>query len=128
MKRNIIKIVAATVLAFGGGFLIGDLILNSQDVNCNSLLQEKANDADQKMLMSNSDGGLYLLTKGPEQNQVLFIGYVGPHSAEILKSEMIDAGLSKVKVETEGTCVSEGGLKYTVVTGSYITQPKPDPL
>lgn len=127
MKLKIIKAVSVGLVSFAVGYGIGEL-LQSEPQSCNGLLQERANEAEQKMLMNNSDGGLYLLTKGPENNQVLFIGYVGPESSKRLRDEMLNAGLSKVHVETEGTCVSEGGLKYTVVTGSYVTAPQPDPL
>lgn len=127
MTHKLVKAIAVGVVAFVVGYGIGEL-LQSEPQSCIALLQERANTADQKMLMNNSDGGLFLLTQGPEQNQVLFIGYVGPLTSEKLKTDMINAGLTKVKVETEGTCQSDSGLKYTVVIGSYITQAQPDPI
>lgn len=116
MKLKVILFAGIAIVCVPLGYLLGNL----PTVSCNTLLQERASEADQKMLMTNSDGGLFLLTKGVESNQVLFIGYVGPVTSEGLRVDLINAGFNKVKVDTEGTCVSAGGLKYTVVVGSYV--------
>lgn len=127
MKVKRVALIAFVVSTPVVGLVLHKLLI-SEPVRCNALLQERASEAEQKMLMSNSDGGLFLLTKGVEPAQVLFIGYVGPITAEGLRTDMINSGLNKVKVETDGKCVSEGGLEYTVVVGSYsIPQPQ-DPI
>lgn len=124
VKRIVLIALVVTIPLAG---LVAHRTLLAEPVSCNQLLMEKASEVERKMLMQNSDGGLYLMTEGVEERQILFIGYVGPASAEQLRVQMINAGLSKVHVETDGTCLSEGGLEYTVVTGSYVTAAQPDP-
>jgi hypothetical protein len=121
------KVLLALAIVVPLAGVVAHRTLLTEPVSCNQLLMEKASEVERKMLMQNSDGGLYLMTEGVEERQILFIGYVGPVSAEQLRVQMINAGLSKVHVETDGICVSEGGLEYTVVTGSYITAAQPDP-
>lgn len=126
LKRTVALVVGSLVVSATIALVANNLL--SDPPSCEGLLSERANEADEKVIMNNRDGGLYLMTRGPEQRQVLFFGYLGPVSAEQLRGEMVDAGLTKVKIETEGTCVSEGGVKYTVVVGSYVPAPQPDPI
>ena len=95
--------------------------------NCRSLVLERANKVTQKMIMPNGDGGVFLLSRGPEPMQIVFYGFIGPTTATTLQSEMIEVGLQDVRVSVSGHCSADNGLLYTVVYGAYKTAPQPQP-
>lgn len=96
---------------------------------CLDLMKEQAERSDTKTVAPNPDGGLFVVFDGKEPGQIEFVGYVGPKSVQVMREQMTEAGMKKIKVESTGTCEVENGLVYTVVQGSYIVpEPKPDPI
>lgn len=116
--------IALTVISLSaiGTFM---LLPAKQPQNCRTLILERANKVTQKMLMPNGDGGVFLLSRGPEPLQIVFYGFVGPVTATTLQTEMIESGLQEVRVSSSDTCSADNGLIYTVVYGSYKVAPQP---
>ena len=128
MKLNLaskigIGLTVVGLIGFGGVMLLP----SKAPPNCRSLVLERANKVTQKMIMPNGDGGVFLLSRGPEPMQIVFYGFIGPTTATTLQSEMIEVGLQDVRVGVSGHCSADNGLLYTVVYGAYKTAPQPQP-
>jgi len=96
---------------------------------CLELMKAQAQKPNVKTVAPNPDGGFFVVFDGQEQNQIDFIGYVGPKSVQVMREQMTEAGMKKIRVEVTGTCEVENGLIYTLVKGSYIVpEQKPDPI
>lgn len=104
-----------------------DVLLREPD-SCIQILKRKAEQVENKMVLPNDDGGLFLMTEaGPRE--VSFLGYLGPTSVDRMHDQMIESGLTNVSVKKEGVCKAENGLEYTVVSGKYtLPEEKPDPI
>ena len=118
--------IGLTVLVFIG-FGCVMLLPSKAPPNCRSLVLERANKVTQKMIMPNDDGGVFLLSRGPEPMQIVFYGFVGPSTATTLQTEMVEVGLQDVRVNVSGHCSADNGLLYTIVHGAYKTAPQPQP-
>lgn len=130
MKLNTALIVVTGLSALTAGVMSIILAtMPNEPVSCIKMLKSRAEEVEQKIVLPNQDGGLFLMMQGGQPNTVLFKGYVGPKSADLLKDQMVESGLLSVSVKTEGTCEAESGLVYTVVSGSYIVPPPaPEPI
>jgi len=118
--------IGLTVLGFIG-FGVVMMLPSKAPPNCRSLVLERANKVSQKMFMPNDDGGVFLLSRGPEPMQIVFYGFVGPSTATTMQTEMIEIGLQDVRVSVSGHCSADNGLLYTIVHGAYKTVPQPQP-
>jgi len=127
MKNKILRNVGIGLTIIGLlGFGAIMLLPAKPPPNCRSLVLERANKVTQKMIMPNGDGGVFLLSRGPEPMQIVFYGFIGPTTATTLQSEMIEVGLQDVSVDVSGHCSADNGLLYTVVYGAYKTAPQPE--
>jgi hypothetical protein len=87
--------------------------------DCISVLKEKASHSDQKTIVPNGDGGLFLLTGSDVPGLVQVLGYIGPKSLDNLVEQMEQSGLSNISMKLGDECTVESGLLYTLVSGSY---------
>ena len=127
-----VKVIAG--LAVLSGLVVASVvnvamnIVTSEPRSCVGILRKRAEEVENKMVLPNQDGGLFLMTEGG-QRVVNFLGYVGPKTVEKMREQMVESGLTNVTVKQEGTCQSESGLEYTVVSGRYtLPEEKPDPI
>lgn len=130
MKLNPTLLIAASAM----GVVVAAVAIvssmgKSPQTNCMTMLRAHASEAEEKIVLPNSDGGLYLLVKTDNPRKIVFHGFAGPKTVENLRVEMINQGLLKVKVDTDSTCETDGGVVYTVVSGSYEVPEQPaDPI
>lgn len=102
--------------------------LQSEPIVCVEELRQRSENLGQKMVVGNEDGGLVLLSQGTGKNVIIFHGYFGPRTAENLKERLANGGMSNIVVSIQQTCETQGGLVYTLVSGSYsVPEPQVDP-
>lgn len=132
MKLKVAALVlVGTVTAVAAGAGIGQVVsaLNEPNPVCIEVLRKLANEAEEKMVMPNADGGLVLMTPGINPSDVRFTSYVGPKTAPKIQEMLVNSGLQNVVVTVGETCETESGLLYTLVRGSYtMPEEKPDPI
>ena len=115
-RRTRVSIMLAVVVALIAMLIHRELQTTPE---CVSLLKEKAMRAEQKMVVPNEDGGLFLLTNSDVPGLIQVLGFIGPNSLEHVVSQMESAGLVNVSMKLGKECVVESGLIYTLVSGSY---------
>ena len=128
MKLKLAAVTLISSLALTGLiYVASNGLMSSQPANCTAILKSRYLHG-QSAVMPNSDGGLFVLTGS--EGSVLFTGFVGPKTALSLKNDMLDQGLIQVNVETEGQCVTDSGVIFTLVSGQYSIpqQPEADPI
>lgn len=130
--NNKVKVIAG--LGLLSGLVVASVVNFAMDIvtreprSCVGILKKRAEEVENKMVLPNDDGGLFLMTEGGPR-VVNFLGYVGPSTVEKMRGQMIEAGLTDVTVKSEGTCQTESGLEYTVVSGRYtLPEENPDPI
>lgn len=132
MKRNLVIISSSVAVVAGVSAIVITTLtsgLQSQTVNCVDVLKKHATKLEQTTVTPNPDNGLFVVSDGNEPGQLVFLGYVGPKSVELMRNQMLNAGLKKISINVEGTCEIENGLVYTLVSGSYVVpEQKPDPI
>lgn len=129
LKPKQVGIVIGSVIVLGLSLTLLSTRSETPLPVCLELMKEQAERSDTKTVAPNPDGGLFVVFDGKEPGQIEFVGYVGPKSVQVMREQMTEAGMKKIKVESTGTCEVENGLVYTVVQGSYtVPEPKPDPI
>jgi hypothetical protein len=118
MKLNPLALAIISTLSFALALVL--YINNQQPLpSCIQTLKTKAEKAEQKMVMQNDDGGLFLLTNSDVPGLVQVLGFIGPKSLESVVSQMENSGLVNISMKLGEECVVESGLIYTLVSGSY---------
>jgi hypothetical protein len=126
MKRNIIALAVVSVAVAVA------ILVNAQlkdPVSCVETLKAKAENAVQKMVVQNDDGGLHLLTSTSFPDVIEVLGFIGPNSLESMVQNMESSGLINVSMKVKGQCIADNGLVYNLVSGTYsLPAPKPERL
>lgn len=124
MNSKLLLLALGSALVVTGAVYVGMPKDTEVKINCMALMKSRF-EVGKSAVIQNQDGGLFVLTG--HEGAVRFSGFVGPRSAQTLETDMIQQGLVDVSVSTEGQCVSDSGLVYTLVKGEYSLPPKPQP-
>jgi hypothetical protein len=126
MKLNIIALAVVSVVVSVASLIVVQL---KDPPSCTATLKTKSESAQQKMVVQNDDGGLYLLTSTDVAGVIEVLGFIGPKSLESMVENMERSGLINVSMKVKGQCIADNGLVYSLVNGYYsLPAPKPERL